>query len=388
MAGRAVTETLAACGWESIAPEPGRWSFTYTLVEILQEWINRPFTAAMLHSELLSRLKHEKPEIYRNQPVERRRTPIYIVTTTDLKACSIQLSRLAPASISPTHGSENTLEGHSEGLENSGPAKRETESLMGSSPDGGLKAPHVLISLALDEDQTLDTKACSDWLASFPALAKYAKVESAYKSYSTLLLLSVPVVIWDLLPEDAACSFVGYVASGNLLDIRRHDAEPLTNQSTTKTLSKQADDLTKIKVDDAQNRFLTMDDNRKRKRFVNDEFQENMPALPGIPEWPLKSNLENVRMTSKSSMGFVSEYDVLAPYILNYWESFDPLFPIVHKPTYQIKYDRLLCLAMAGIGSQYVGTAEAASRGSEFIDACKQGISRVRNINGVKDRPF
>ena len=85
--GTAITETIAACGWESIAAEPGPFSFTNTLISVLDDWINRPFTAAMLHSELLSRLKHEKPVSVGNQRVERRRTPVYIVTTANIRVC-------------------------------------------------------------------------------------------------------------------------------------------------------------------------------------------------------------------------------------------------------------------------------------------------------------
>ncbi|KUJ21390.1 uncharacterized protein LY89DRAFT_432694 [Mollisia scopiformis] len=61
-----VTETIAACGFETWAPQPGRHSFTNTLIAVLEEWQERPaFTAAMLHCEILNRLRHEKPERYR-----------------------------------------------------------------------------------------------------------------------------------------------------------------------------------------------------------------------------------------------------------------------------------------------------------------------------------
>jgi hypothetical protein len=43
-------ETLAACGFESKAPEPGLHSFTSELINVLQNWKNRtPFSVAMLH---------------------------------------------------------------------------------------------------------------------------------------------------------------------------------------------------------------------------------------------------------------------------------------------------------------------------------------------------
>lgn len=79
------------------------------------------------------------------------------------------------------------------------------------------RVPRVLISLALEEDQSLNSKTCEKWLSSCPVLVKFAKVEAVYKSFSTLLILSIPVFIWNLLPEEPACSFVGYVTSTNMV---------------------------------------------------------------------------------------------------------------------------------------------------------------------------
>lgn len=209
-AGHGMTEIIAACGWESIAPEPGRFSFTDTLIEVLEEWINRPFTAAMLHSEILSRLKHERPEMIGSQRRECRRTPIYIVSSSDLGACSIELSRLrspsgqnhTASSASPTSFGLAPPSGNGAGDGITSPSK--------------LTVPHVLISIALEEDQTLDSNACSQWLSRFPALATHATVQGVYQSHSTLVLLAVPVAIWDLLPQNPACSFIAYVRSTNL----------------------------------------------------------------------------------------------------------------------------------------------------------------------------
>jgi hypothetical protein len=90
-------QTIAACGWESIAAEPGRFSFTSALIEVLEEWINRTFSVAMLHSKILSVLKHERPELLGGtRRVECRRTPVYIVTTENPEAVSIILSRMRP----------------------------------------------------------------------------------------------------------------------------------------------------------------------------------------------------------------------------------------------------------------------------------------------------
>ncbi len=56
------------------------------------------------------------------------------------------------------------------------------------------------------------------WLANFPALAKHVKIKGVFHgSHSTLLLLSLPVMVWDLLPDDPAYSFVAFIRSNNLL---------------------------------------------------------------------------------------------------------------------------------------------------------------------------
>lgn len=221
MAGRAIIETIAACGWESIAAEPGRFSFTDTLIKVLEEWINRPFTAAMLHSEILSRLKHERPERMGSQPIERRRTPVYIVTTADVKACSIQLSKLSPPPIAELEAA-TAPEIRPVDAESHHPINDHDDNLNDSKHDGTLRFPHVLISVALEENQILDGEACGQWISEFPALAKFAKVESVFRSYSTLLLVSIPVVVWNLLPKKLAYSFVGYVSSNNLLKNSRY----------------------------------------------------------------------------------------------------------------------------------------------------------------------
>jgi hypothetical protein len=283
--GTALTETIAACGWESIAAEPGRFSFTTALIEVLEEWVNRSFSVAMLHSKILSVLKHERPELLGGtRRVECRRTPVYIVTTENPEAVSIMLSRMPPETksddpslsskrrrensptpekfdigkklrsskrlkmLNPTN-SQSGLDGESETIRSQAmlfPASTaentvktappvevaspldeyDVNMLHAETPEGKLRLPHVLISVALVEGQVLNIKAFSDWLSSFPALAQYARVQSAYRSYSTLLIVSLPVLVWDLLPASLACNFIGYVQSTDMLAKRSREEIP------------------------------------------------------------------------------------------------------------------------------------------------------------------
>jgi hypothetical protein len=138
---------------------------------------------------------------------------------------SIVLSRLDLSSTAPE---ASTIPGLSSGLPPPGGQHRipgafnaiedeNTKSCTEVSDQGNLKVPHVLISVALVEDQTYDPMACAEWLKSFPMLAKYVTVQGVYQSYSVVLIVSVPVTIWDLIPSNPAIGFIGFVTSENLL---------------------------------------------------------------------------------------------------------------------------------------------------------------------------
>jgi hypothetical protein len=396
-----MTETIAACGWESIAAEPGRFSFTDALIRVLEEWINKPFTAAMLHSELLSRLKHEKPEVSGTQRIERRRTPIYIVTTSNLKACSIQMSRMIPEAQCP----EENIVPSQRHQPSSPPSATGVDSLTESLPNGQLTVPHVLISLALEEDQLLNAEACSEWLSAFPALAKYAKVQSVFKSHSTLLLVSIPVMIWNLLPEDSACSFIGYVCSDNLLRISTEDPREIA------TAAKEP-----VRIQDQLQPSVNNESTRKPKRSFEVYLEDLFPGSAGdsSPDTPIhwtqvpivevvKQSEPSFTSSSKkivstpavskpssrikpevfiSPISLISQPDTagIENLLSSYWENFHPIYPIVHRGTFDPDKDRTLCLAMAAIGSQYLHTKSANVDGRqihEIHEACRKEIDLV-----------
>ena len=375
LGGRAITETIAACGWESIAAEPGRFSFTDSLIRVLEEWINKRFTAAMLHSELLSRLKHEKPEVIGTQRIERRRTPIYIVTTSNLKACSIQMSRMIPEAQCHAKGEKIIIPSQCH-QPSSPPSATEVDSLTESLPNGQLTVPHVLISLALEEDQLLDAEACSEWLSAFPALAKYAKVQSVFKSYSTLLLVSVPVMIWDLLPEDSASSFIGYVCSDNLLRISAEDPgeiatisnEPLMFQDQLKpSVNNESTRKSKRSLETyLEDLFPGKPDESSRNRPIHwtkvEIVEQSEPSFTSSAKETLstpavfKPSSEIKPETFMPPISLISQPDAagIENLLSSYWQNFHPIYPIVHRATFDPDKDSTLLLAMTSIGSQYL----------------------------------
>lgn len=220
--GNSITETISASSWDAIAPDPGRYSFTNALIEVLQEWRLRTFSAAMLHAEVLARLKHPRPITINGKHFEARSTPVHFMMTANHKAPSIELSRILPpekvtesASSPPSH--HHTTPPLTGRAANSGDPI--SNGLASNEPNED--TPHVMISLALEDDQRLDINAWEQWLNAFPSMAKYVKVQGVFKSHSTLMLVSMPVMVWDLLPEDPAVSFVAFIRSNNLATQRR-----------------------------------------------------------------------------------------------------------------------------------------------------------------------
>lgn len=222
--GNSITETISASSWDAIAPDPGRYSFTNALIEVLSDWRRRVYSVAMLHAEVLARLKHPRPVTINGKHFEARSTPVHFMMTANHKAPSIEISRLGahsqdiqsplllPSSVSSPVPPMVTARGPAGGLSSS--ASHEIAPAPPADPNED--TPHVMISLALEDDQKLDINAWEQWLNAFPALAKHVKVQGVFKSHSTLLLVSMPVMIWDLLPDDQAVSFVAFIRSNNL----------------------------------------------------------------------------------------------------------------------------------------------------------------------------
>jgi hypothetical protein len=201
----------------------------------------------MLHSEVLSVLKQPRPK--KNKEISK--TPVYIVNTLNPKAHSIEIARRRNSSQPLDNPKTDLLEVSDVSRPSASPAvptatqdKFDLSSLPAKLPDKSFALPHVIMSIALEEDQLLDTDTFIRWLKDFPALASYAKIQGVYRSFSTLLLLSVPVIVWDLLPDHPAWNFVGYAASNNLfagmsLETGKFDLLPAENNGSQPKVSKR-----------------------------------------------------------------------------------------------------------------------------------------------------
>ena len=76
----------------------------------------------------------------------------------------------------------------------------------------------VLITVKLDDRIPLDLTEWRNWLrGQIPTNVAEIDVEGIFEGSSKVVLLRLPVAIWDMLPDHDAYSFVGYVRSSNLI---------------------------------------------------------------------------------------------------------------------------------------------------------------------------
>ena len=233
--GNGITEIIAACGFEAWAPDVGEHSFTRSLIDELR-YLSRtgPFSTSMLHNKVLSRVKYWKPRYApsaSHREIEMRRAPIYIVVSNEKRPRSIELEPLqrfrSPAADSNISQSSSPRGSAFSSLSISEDHASISEATPGSSsssigdvwPDKDFDCPKVLISVNLEKDQLHSSRHWADWIRSIPAFVKYANVEGVYKSNSTLLLISISIAVWNLVPPSAAISFVGFLNSRDLLQV-------------------------------------------------------------------------------------------------------------------------------------------------------------------------
>ncbi|CZR65522.1 uncharacterized protein PAC_15422 [Phialocephala subalpina] len=185
----AVMETIAACGFERKAAPPGEDSMTNALVDVLRDWINKTsFSAASLHTEVLFRLKLKGKRKDRNGVLlEWCVTPIHWINAKDSMASAIEICRLnvlplpSTTQLDPLNDDDAStfVDAMDVDSDNTSAASIALSSVSSART---YKVPRVLISLQLEEDQSLDAEQCTKWLDKFPLLAKWVKVEAVFVS--------------------------------------------------------------------------------------------------------------------------------------------------------------------------------------------------------------
>lgn len=214
-------EVIAAYGLEQSSRKPGSRSFTATLTDSLVRLSTtvRPFTVQQLYQDVLA-WRHE--EASRAQPVaasgtpkpmaDRPRLPVYF-TLTSGRGQGLSLAPLPPKSASNDDRQQNG--------EEDGPKLKQEEPLVGLGTDVDLTfdEARVLVCTTFVGDASPDMGFFKQWLHNTPPLASKIAVEGIFIGPPTMLLISMPQLIWSVVQHDKVCCFLGYINSHNMVHL-------------------------------------------------------------------------------------------------------------------------------------------------------------------------
>lgn len=275
------TEVLAACGTDHESPGRGPHSFTNVLIRELEKaFVGPPISVIELHGRIFKAMENLKPEMLRDvhgnlvtdeygrpryQKLDKR-SPVHAFITNCIHKRSILLSPLpARYAAGMTPGADRTyvkdgsdIWGFSSKKSRSSqhiqsktvPSAPTRTTLSGEPVESSTKHQRVLLSVRLETDyfpyagsNEDNVWAWAEWLRDIPSGPEPVAIEAVYKSASsTLVLLSLPLLVWHMLPSDPAYSFVGYVDSANLQEVLRNPSkrvEPSRNLGLTSSEIKQ-----------------------------------------------------------------------------------------------------------------------------------------------------
>ena len=236
---RSAIALLAACGFESIAAEVGPHSFTYALIQELSDAArqHKAISVPQLHSSLLNRLHLQRQDVLLQEKEDGKvcirttpdgiplfelpvwRTPIYIQLSRNVRPRAIMLAPLPRKSTSNNDPGFISLDPQPEMLE--------------TSAQPGKGAMHVLLRVSLAED-SFNMEEFKEWICDAPEPARQIKVITTLPSCSTLVLLQMPVELWDMLPPSPAISFVGFVVVDEVSGSAEGQSRPDTTTAPSK----------------------------------------------------------------------------------------------------------------------------------------------------------
>jgi hypothetical protein len=221
--GEGVTELISACAYNSKANGVGPYSFTHALVIELRELAKKPcFSVGELYSSIFHRIQARMPE----DGTERHPAPVHLVLTNDTRyQQSIQLSKLSER-IGDSRDVFNNV------------TVSEEEVSQGLTVIG--EAPRLALAIRLRDNfvaTELSTELFAEWLRIMPTIAAEVKVEAGFGSFSTLLIVSIPIGLSGYLPPDSAVISLGPITSSNIVKTPRLAGEHTAGFKATQRAS-------------------------------------------------------------------------------------------------------------------------------------------------------
>ncbi|KAI1303419.1 hypothetical protein F5Y03DRAFT_184816 [Xylaria venustula] len=219
--GSSTKQIIAAGTPDHYSREPGARSFTANLTEaFLQLGTGRPFTTEHLYQEAARLRQHEllqTPGLTngiagKNISMHDKLPLLYAITSG--KGQSLSLCPLSPT---PAPATLPQLQSPKSTTDASSRAAREDTAIHPSAvADLTFDEPRVLVCTTFVGEASPDMSSFYHWLQNTPAIGSKIAVEGMFLGPPTMLLISMPVAVWNVVQHDKVCCFLGYVNSHNM----------------------------------------------------------------------------------------------------------------------------------------------------------------------------
>ncbi|AEO62234.1 uncharacterized protein THITE_2106180 [Thermothielavioides terrestris NRRL 8126] len=218
-------QAIAAYTPDQASLEPGPRSFTATLAETLQNLSApcQPFSAQKLYDHLRQQKQQESAQAVgrlANGPAKpvavAERSPAFF-TLTPAKGHGIVLVPLDPKAAqlqSPPDSADDA----------------DAQNAWKLKPEDRPFSPEEVLDLVLDEQRVLvcttfvgdaspDMAFFNQWLHNMPPTASKITVEGMFLGPPTMLLISMPLNVWNIVQHDKVCCFLGHISSHNMIHL-------------------------------------------------------------------------------------------------------------------------------------------------------------------------
>lgn len=227
-------QAIAARAPDQEPPESSERSFTSYLIEALHKLIStHPFTVQRLCEEIVTLKQHQLAQnprlangLTNSQPPH---SPL-LFTLTSGKGQSLTLAQLPPKSQSSPNEGDADAQGNRDREEQ----LIDPESVVGLRFD----EPRILVCTTFVGDASPDMSFFTQWLHNTPPLSAKITVEGMFLGPPTMLLISMPHSIWNVVQHDKVCCFLGYINSHNMI----HLYQKLVGSSGIKPSAKEVED--------------------------------------------------------------------------------------------------------------------------------------------------
>ncbi|KAI6250404.1 hypothetical protein HI914_01248 [Erysiphe necator] len=237
-------QIIAAYPPDQALREPGPRSFTFNLIEALTRLGNgRPFTIQRLHEEIVASKQNKflqdagLPNGSNERSSNHERMPIYILLSRSYTK-SIMISPICQEQIISSLDLPVTLLDH-EIQDNRAQLEQSQQMKFNSINDLTFEEPRALVCTTFLGEPSPDMSSFKDWLQHSPEAAIKIAVEGMFHGPPTVLLISMPISVWNVLAADRTCAFLGYVNSHNMtVEYQRlvNCFSPLSKATTFKEL--------------------------------------------------------------------------------------------------------------------------------------------------------